>query len=81
MLDNPKVSLVSKDSSMLDGLEDASIEMEESKVWNSCYRRYIKGNQYNQLNRQSGVMKIYYGSLFSSNTSGKDTRNHFWEKR
>ena len=27
-----KVSLVSKDSSMLDGLDNASIEMEEAKV-------------------------------------------------
>jgi hypothetical protein len=27
-----QVSLVSKDSSMLDGLEDASIEMDEAKV-------------------------------------------------
>lgn len=27
-----KVSLVSKDSSMLDGLENASVEMEEAKV-------------------------------------------------
>lgn len=29
-----KVSLVSKDSSMLDGLDNASIEMEEAKVCN-----------------------------------------------
>lgn len=27
-----KVSLVSKDSSMLDGLDNASVEMEEAKV-------------------------------------------------
>lgn len=28
-----QVSLVSKDASMLDGLDNASIEMEEAKVW------------------------------------------------
>lgn len=32
LLDFLKVSLVSKDSSMLDGLENASVEMEEAKV-------------------------------------------------
>jgi len=32
------VSLVSKDSSMLDGLEDASIEMDEAKV---CFQNLI----------------------------------------
>ena len=31
--DHLKVSLVSKDSSMLDGLDTASIEMEEAKVF------------------------------------------------
>uniref|UniRef100_M0ZLE2 Uncharacterized protein n=1 Tax=Solanum tuberosum TaxID=4113 RepID=M0ZLE2_SOLTU len=32
-----KVSLVSKDSSMLDGLDNASIEMEDAKVFFSLH--------------------------------------------
>lgn len=52
-----KVSLVSKDSSMLDGLDNASIEMEEAKVCNLFAVLYFAS----YIKRSKMVIKVGYG--------------------